>query len=441
MMNSGYQSNKNRDGVMGFASAQPILQAEANKPRKKMLAEELRIAALATAVIALTSGTALAQKKYDTGATDAEIKIGNIMPYSGPASAYGVIGKTEQAYFNKINAEGGINGRKINFVSYDDGYTPPKAVEQARKLVEGDEVLLVFNPLGTPSNSAIQKYLNAKKVPQLFVASGATKWNDPKDFPWTMGWQPSYQSEAHIYAKYLMKEKPDGKIAILFQNDDFGKDYLKGLKDALGAKASMITAEESYETTEPSIDGHIVRLKASGADVLISITTPKFAAQAIKKLAEIDWKPLHIVSNVSISVGGVIKPAGFENAQGILSAAYAKDGADPQWDNDPGMKRFYAFLEKYYPGANKLDSSVVYGYGAAQTMVKVLEMCGDNLTRENAMKQAASLKDFAPDTLLPGIEINTSATDFAPIKQLRMMRFKGEKWDLFGDIISGELSE
>ncbi len=406
-----------------------------------MLSEELRIAALATAVIAFTSGTALAQKKYDTGATDAEIKIGNIMPYSGPASAYGVIGKTEQAYFNKINAEGGINGRKINFVSYDDGYTPPKAVEQARKLVEGDEVLLVFNPLGTPSNSAIQKYLNAKKVPQLFVASGATKWNDPKDFPWTMGWQPSYQSEAHIYAKYLMKEKPDGKIAILFQNDDFGKDYLKGLKDALGAKASMITAEESYETTEPSIDGHIVRLKASGADVLISITTPKFAAQAIKKLAEIDWKPLHIVSNVSISVGGVIKPAGFENAQGILSAAYAKDGADPQWDNDPGMKRFYAFLEKYYPGANKLDSSVVYGYGAAQTMVKVLEMCGDNLTRENAMKQAASLKDFAPDTLLPGIEINTSATDFAPIKQLRMMRFKGEKWDLFGDIISGELSE
>jgi len=441
MMNSGYPSNKNRDGVMGFASAQPILVAKANKPRKKMLSEELRIAALATAVIAFTSGTALAQKKYDTGATDAEIKIGNIMPYSGPASAYGVIGKTEQAYFNKINAEGGINGRKINFVSYDDGYTPPKAVEQARKLVEGDEVLLVFNPLGTPSNSAIQKYLNAKKVPQLFVASGATKWNDPKDFPWTMGWQPSYQSEAHIYAKYLMKEKPDGKIAILFQNDDFGKDYLKGLKDALGAKASMITAEESYETTEPSIDGHIVRLKASGADVLISITTPKFAAQAIKKLAEIDWKPLHIVSNVSISVGGVIKPAGFENAQGILSAAYAKDGADPQWDNDPGMKRFYAFLEKYYPGANKLDSSVVYGYGAAQTMVKVLEMCGDNLTRENAMKQAASLKDFAPDTLLPGIEINTSATDFAPIKQLRMMRFKGEKWDLFGDIISGELSE
>ena len=404
---------------------------------------KLRIAAFATAVIAfaaVSNGSALAQKKYDTGATDAEIKIGNIMPYSGPASAYGVIGKTEAAYFKKINAEGGINGRKIDFISYDDSYSPPKAVEQARKLVESDEVLLLFNPLGTPSNSAIQKYLNAKKIPQLFVATGATKWNDPKNFPWTMGWQPSYQSEARIYAKYLMKEKPDGKIAVMYQNDDFGKDYLKGLKDGLGAKASMIVAEESYETSEPTIDDHIVKLKASGADVFIDIATPKFAAQAIKKIAEIEWKPLHIVSNVSASVGGVIQPAGFENSQGILSAAYAKDGADPQWDNDPGMKKFYAFLEKYYPEANKLDGSVVYGYGAAQTMVKVLEMSGDNLTRENIMKQAASLKDFAPDTLLPGVKINTSATDFAPIEQLQMMRFKGEKWDLFGDIISGELS-
>jgi branched-chain amino acid transport system substrate-binding protein len=402
--------------------------------------QQRRIAVLATAVLILTSDAAFAQKKYDTGASDTEIKIGNIMPYSGPASAYGVIGKTEEAYFNKINAEGGINGRKIKFVTYDDAYSPPKAVEQVRKLVESDEVLVVFNPLGTPSNTAIQKYMNAKKVPQLFVATGATKWNDPKDFPWTMGWQPSYQSEAHIYAKYLMKEKPDGKIAVLFQNDDFGKDYLKGLKDGLGAKTSMIITEESYETSEPSIDGHIVKLKASGADVFISITTPKFAAQAIKKLAEIDWHPVHIVSNVSASVGGVIKPAGFENAQGILSANYAKDGADPQWDNDPGMKKFVEFLAKYYPDGNKLDGSVVYGYGAAQTMVKVLEMCGDDLTRANVMKQAASLKDFVPDTLLPGVKINTSPTDFAPIEQLQMMRFKGEKWDLFGDIISGDLS-
>ena len=408
-----------------------------------MLSKQIiRIAALSTAVIAFaaTSGGALAQKKYDTGATDTEIKIGNIMPYSGPASAYGVIGKTEAAYFKMINAEGGIHGRKINFISYDDGYSPPKAVEQARKLVESDEVLLVFNPLGTPSNTAIQKYLNSKKIPQLFVATGATKWNDPKNFPWTMGWQPSYQSEARIYAKYLIKEKPDAKIAILFQNDDFGKDYLKGLKDGLGTKASMIVAEESYETTEPTIDSHIVKLKSTGADTFISITTPKFAAQAIKKLAEIEWKPLHIVSNVSASVGGVMKPAGFENAQGILSAAYAKDGADPQWDNDPGMKKFFAFLDKYYPDGDKRDGSLVFGYGVAQTMAKVIEMCGDNLTRENVMKQAASLKDFAPDTLLPGVKINTSPTDFAPIEQLQMMRFKGEKWDLFGDVISGEVS-
>jgi branched-chain amino acid transport system substrate-binding protein len=407
-----------------------------------MMFSTTRSAAFSTALIATLaiSGSALAQKKYDTGASDTEIKIGNIMPYSGPASAYGVIGKTEEAYFKKINAEGGINGRKINFVTYDDGYSPPKAVEQARKLVESDEVLVVFNPLGTPSNTAIQKYLNSKKVPQLFVATGATKWNEPKDFPWTMGWQPSYQSEARIYAKFLMKEKPDGKIAIMYQNDDFGKDYLKGLKDGLGAKASMIVAEDSYETSEPTIDNHIVKLKATGADVFINITTPKFAAQAIKKIAEIEWKPMHIVSNVSASVGSVIKPAGFENAQGILSAAYAKDGADAQWDNDPGMKKFYEFLAKYYPEANKLDGSVVYGYGAAQTMVKVLEMCGDDLTRANVMKQAASLKDFTPDTLLPGVKINTSAKDFAPIEQLQMQRFKGEKWELFGDIISGELS-
>ena len=400
------------------------------------------ITAVATGAIAFAStGGALAQKKYDSGASDTEIKIGNIMPYSGPASAYGVIGKTEAAYFNKINAEGGINGRKINFITYDDGYSPPKAVEQARKLVESDEVLVVFNPLGTPSNSAIEKYMNSKKVPQLFVATGATKWNEPKEFPWTMGWQPSYQSEARIYAKYLLKEKPDAKIAAFYQNDDFGKDYLKGLKDGLGAKAaSMIIAEEGYETSEPSIDNHIVKLKASGADVFISITTPKFAAQAIKKLAEMNWTPLHIVSNVSASVGGVIKPAGFENARGILSAAYAKDGADAQWNNDPGMKKFYEFLAKYDADANKLDGSVVYGYGAAQTMVKVLEMCGDNLTHENVMKQAASLKNFTPDTLLPGVTINTSATDFAPIKQLQMMRFKGEKWELFGDIITDDFT-
>ena len=405
--------------------------------------QKIRIAAFSTAVIAfaVTGGGAFAQKKYDTGASDTEIKIGNIMPYSGPASAYGVIGKTEEAYFRMINDQGGINGRKINFVTYDDGYSPPKAVEQVRKLVESDEVLVVFNPLGTPSNSAIQKYLNAKKVPQLFVATGATKWNDPKDFPWTMGWQPSYQSEAQIYAKFLLKEKPDAKIAILYQNDDFGKDYLKGTKDGLGAKAaSMIIMEESYEVSEPSIDSHIVKIKSANPDVVLIYTTPKFGAQTIKKIAELSWKPLQIITNVSASVGSVMKPAGFDNAQGVLSAAYAKDGADPQWDTDEGMKKWIAFLDKYMPGADKTDGSVVYGYGAAQTLVKTLQMCGDDLTRANVMKQAASLKDFTPDTLLPGVKINTSATDFAPIAQLQMQRFKGEKWELFGEIISGDIS-
>jgi ABC-type branched-subunit amino acid transport system substrate-binding protein len=404
------------------------------------VATRLAIASTALALFAASTSGALAQKKYDTGATDTEIKIGNIMPYSGPASAYGIIGKTEAAYFKKINAEGGINGRKINFVSYDDAYSPPKAVEQARKLVESDEVLLVFNSLGTPSNSAIQKYMNAKKVPQIFVATGATKWNDPKDFPWTMGWQPSYQSESRIYAKYLLKEKPDAKIAVLYQNDDYGKDYLKGLKDGLGAKAAaMIIAEESFETSEPTIDNHIVKLKATNADVFINIATPKFAAQAIKKVAEVDWKALHILNNVSASVGSVIRPAGYQNAQGIISAQYLKDTTDPQWDKDPGMKAYLDFMTKDFPEGDKLDNGTVVGYGVAQTLVQVLKQCGDDLTRENVMKQAASLKDFRTEVLLPGISINTSPTDFAPISQLQLMRFKGEKWELFGDVISGDV--
>jgi len=399
----------------------------------------LRGAALAAALLGADPDRAVAQAAYEPGASATEIRIGNIMPYSGPASAYGVIGKTEAAYFRKVNAEGGINGRKITFISYDDAYSPPKALEQARRLVESDEVLLIFNPLGTPSNTALQKYLNDSKVPQLFVASGASRWNNPKAFPWTMGWQPSYQSEAHVYAHYLLTEKPDAKIAVLYQNDDFGKDYLKGLKDGLGAKTSMIVAEDSYESAEPAIDDHISRLKATGANVFISIATPKFAAQAIKRLAEMDWKPLQFVANVSASVGAVMMPAGFENAQGVLSTAYAKDGSDPQWDDDPGMKKFVAFLRDYAPDGNRLDGATAYGYGVAQTLVEVLTRCGDNLTRDNVMKQAQSLKDFAPDTLLPGIRINTSPTDFAPIKQLQMMRFKGRTWERFGDIMTGDL--
>jgi branched-chain amino acid transport system substrate-binding protein len=398
---------------------------------------ELLSAALA---IALASTPALAQKgTYDTGATDTEIKVGNIMPYSGPASAYGVIGRTEQAYFNKINAEGGINGRKISFISQDDGYSPPKTVEQARKLVESDEVLLIFNSLGTPPNSAIQKYMNSKKVPQLFVATGATKWNDAKDFPWTMGWQPNYQSEAQIYAKYILKNHANAKIAVLFQNDDYGKDYLKGFKDGLGAKAaSMIIAEESYETTEPTIDSHIVNLKASGADVFFNITTPKFAAQAIKKNAEIGWKPLHFLNNVSASIGSVIKPAGMEASQEIISSAYLKDPTDPQWKDDPGMKAWNAFLDKYFPEADRSDASVVYAYTVAQGFVHVLKNCGNDLTRANIMKQAASIKDLELPLLLPGIKVNTSATDFAPISSVQLMRFKGQTWERFGEIISSD---
>jgi branched-chain amino acid transport system substrate-binding protein len=408
----------------------------------KMPAIHLRLGAISAglAILAATSSGSLAQKKYDIGASDTEIKVGNIMPYSGPASAYGVIGKTEAAYFNKINAEGGINGRKITFISYDDAYSPPKTVEQARKLVESDEVLIVFNPLGTPPNSAIQKYMNQKKVPQLFVATGATKWNDPKEFPWTMGWQPNYQSETQIYAKYILKDKPDAKIAVLYQNDDYGKDYLKGFKDGLGAKAaSMIVMEESYEVSEPTIDSHIVKLKSTGAEVFMNITTPKFAAQSIKKNAEIGWKPLHFLNNVSASIGSVIRPAGPENAQGIISSAYLKDPTDAQWKNDKGMKAWNEFLDKYYPEANRADASVMYAYTVAQGLVHVLKACGDDLTRANIMKQAASIKELELEGLLPGIKVNTSANDFAPISQVQLERFKGETWELFGEILSGDV--
>jgi branched-chain amino acid transport system substrate-binding protein len=337
------------------------------------------VSAILLAGAAVAAGPAAAQKSYGPGVTDSEIRIGNIMPYSGPASAYGVIGKSEAAYFNKINAEGGINGRKIKFISYDDGYSPPKTVEQARKLVESDEVLLIFNSLGTPTNTAIQKYMNAKKVPQLFVATGATKWNDPLHFPWTMGWQPSYQSEAHIYAQYLLGERPQAKVGILLQNDDYGKDYVKGFKDAAGSKLNIV-AEVPYETTDPTVDSQIVALQNSGADVFFDVTTPKFAAQSIKKAVEIGWKPLHILNNVSISVGGVLKPAGFDNAKGVLSTNYGKDATDPTWKNDPAIADWIAFMDQYYPDGDKTNNNNGYGYLVAQTLIQVLEQCGDDLT-------------------------------------------------------------
>jgi branched-chain amino acid transport system substrate-binding protein len=406
-----------------------------------MPAIHLRLGLLsaALAILASTSVNAADQKKYDVGATDTEIKVGNIMPYSGPASSYSVIGKTEAAYFNKINAEGGINGRKINFISYDDGYSPPKTVEQARKLVDSDEVLLIFNSLGTPPNSAIHKYMNSKKVPQLFVATGATKWNDPRDFPWTMGWQPNYQSETQIYAKYILKNYPNAKIGVLYQNDDYGKDYLKGLKDGLGSKVSMIVREESYETTEPTIDSHIVNLKAAGADVFVDISIPKFAAQAITKSNEIGWKPVHFLNSVSSSVSATMKPAGFDKSQGIISSLYLKDPTDPQWKDDADIKGWNAFLDKYYPEANRSDAFVIYGYAVAQTMAHVLKECGDDLTRANIMKQAASMHDYTVAGLLPGVKINTSATDFAPISQLQLMRFKGDTWERFGEVINSDV--
>ena len=406
-----------------------------------MPAIQLRLGAVsvALALLAATSSPSFAQKKYDIGATDTEIKIGNIMPYSGPASAYGVIGKTEEAYMRKINAEGGINGRKINFVSYDDNYSPPKTVEQARKLVESDEVLFIFNSLGTPPNSAIQKYMNSKKVPQLFVATGATKWNDPKDNPWTMGWQPNYQSEGRIYAAYILKNYPNGKIAALWQNDDAGKDQMKGMRDGLGEKAGMIIADKSYEVSDPTIDSQIVALKDSGADIFMTWAAPKGAAQAIRKVGELGWKPVYFLGNVSTSVATVLKPAGLDNAKGIISTVYLKDPTDPLWKDDAGLKAWLAFMDKYFPDGDKTNINNVYGYATAQTMVQVLKQCGDNLTRENVMKQAASLKDFSSEVLLPGIKISTSANDFFPIEQMQLMKFNGESWELFGDIIAGEV--
>ena len=374
--------------------------------------------------------------KYDTGASDAEIKIGNIMPYTGPAAAYGVIGRTIAAYFKKINAEGGIKGRKINFVSYDDSYNPAKATEAARKLVEEDRVLLVFQSLGTPSNSAIHKYMNASKVPQLFVASGATKWDDSANNPWTMGWQPNYQTEGRIFGQYLLENQPKGRIAILYQNDDYGKDYVKGLKDAL-AGAIPIVAEVPYETSEANLNAQMVKLKASGADVFFDVATPKFAAMAIRRAAEIGWKPLHLLNSVANSVGAVIKPAGFENAQGIIALQYLKEPGDPLWANDPSYKEWLDFMNSYFPDGDKNNGLSVYGYSVAQTMIQVLKQCGDDLTRENVMKQAANLKSFKLGMLLPGIVINTSATDFAPIEQMQLMRFAGERWEPFGAVLSG----
>jgi branched-chain amino acid transport system substrate-binding protein len=391
---------------------------------------------LVALTLASAAPGAMAQKKYDPGATDAEIKIGQTMPYSGPASAYGTIGRIETAYFRMINEGGGINGRKLNLLSVDDGYSPPKTVEMTRKLVEQDEVLFMFQPLGTAANSAIHKYLNTKKVPQLFVASGATKWGDPRNFPWTIGWNPSYQTEGRIYAKDILARHPNGKIAVLYQNDDYGKDLLKGLKDGLGDKAAkMIVAEASFEVSDPTVDSQIVSLKGSGADIFVNIATPKFAALAIRKVYDVGWKPVHYLNNVSLSVGSVLTPAGLEKSVGLISTGYLKDATDAQWANDAAMKDYLAFMKKYYPDGNTADSSNVYGYSAAQALVQVLKQCGDNLTRENVMKQAANLRNLQLPLARPGIVINTSPTDFQTFKSMQLVRFDGKQWVDFGGVI------
>jgi branched-chain amino acid transport system substrate-binding protein len=397
------------------------------------------IAGACALALGMSAGSAAAQKKYDEGASDTEIKIGNTNPYSGNASAYGLIGKTIEAVFKMVNDNGGINGRKVNIITYDDGYSPPKTVEMVRKLVEEDKVLFVFQTLGTPPNTAIHKYMNAKKVPQLFVATGASKWGNPKDFPWTMGWQPDYMTEAAIYAKHILSTVKDPKIGILMQNDDYGKDYLNGFKKGLGKdKEKLIVQLATYEVTDPTVDSQMIQLKNSGANVFFNITTPKFAVQAIKKAGEIGWKPVHYLNNVSVSIGSVMKPAGLENGQDIITAQYLKDPVDPQWSSAPDYLAWKSFMAKYMPSASLSEAFHVYGYAVSQTLIAVLKKCGDNLSRENIMKQAASLKDLEVPLLLPGIKVNTSATDFYPIQSVRLAKFKGEAWQLFGDVISGE---
>ncbi|MDN4987488.1 ABC transporter substrate-binding protein [Bradyrhizobium arachidis] len=386
--------------------------------------------------LALSVSAASAQKKYDPGASDTEIKIGQTNPFSGPASAYATIGKTQAAYMKMINDQGGVNGRKINLIQYDDAYSPPKAVEQVRKLVESDEVLLTFQLLGTPSNAAVQKYLNSKKVPQLFAATGASKFTDPKNFPWTMGFNPNYFVEGRIYGQYIIKNHPNAKIGVLYQNDDLGKDYLNGLKAGLGDKAAkMIVTEASYEVSDPTVDSQILKIKDAGADLFFSATTPKQAAQAIKKIAELGWHPVQILDINATSVGAVMKPAGLEASKGVISVNYGKDPLDPTWKDDPGMKKYFAFMAKYYPEGDKDSSFNSYGYMTSQLMIYVLQKCGDNLTRENVMKVATSLKNVQLDLLLPGISVSTSPTDYRVNKQLQMMKFNGERWELFGPIM------
>ncbi len=396
------------------------------------------LSGLAVLAIAVGGGEVLAQKKYDTGATDKEIRIGNAMPYSGPASAYAVIGRIEAAYFQMINQQGGINGRRIDFISYDDGYSPPKTIEQVRRLVESDQVLLLFNVVGTPGNAAIQKYVNQKGIPHIFISSGAARWNDPAHFPWSMAWWPSFRTEARVYAKYIQQHHPGKTVGILYQNDDLGKDYLAGFREVFGAEAAKrIVAEVSYELTDATVDSQIFQIKAAKPDIFLNISTPKFAAQAMRRVGELGWKPIQFLSNVSASVEKVMIPAGPDNARDVITATYMKDPTDPQWKDDPGINEYRAFTAKHFPDPAKDDGTAVFGYGVAMAMTRILRQCGDLLTRDNVMKQMTSL-DMEIDVYLPGIRIRTSPTSYAPINQLQLMKFNGQRFELFGSIIGGD---
>ena len=399
-----------------------------------------RLALIASAALALASGAAMAQNKYGPGVTDKEIKIGNTNPYSGPASSYGTIGKAISAYFKMVNEKGGINGRQVNFISLDDGYSPPKAKEQVRRLVEKDEVAALFQTLGTPTNSAIHEYVNESKVPHLFVATGATKWGNPQQFPWTMGFQPTYQTFGRIAAAHILKNHPNAKIGILYQNDDYGKDYLHGLELGLGKDKykSLVVSSQSYEVTDPTVDSQVVNLKASGADLFYNITIPKFAAQAIRKAHDIGWKQVHLLNDVSNSVAGVLQPAGIEKSQGIITATYLKDPTDPTWKDDAEFKEWTAWMDKYYPDGDKASSFNAYGYTVSQLLEQALKQAGNDLTREDIMKQAANLKNFRAKMLLPGILVNTSPTDFYPVEQMQLQRFEGNTWILFGPIFNSD---
>jgi len=402
----------------------------------------LNLMAASAIAVTLSVSPAHAQKKYDAGATDTEIKVGQTVPLSGPASAYATIGKTQSAYIKMINDRGGVNGRMINLIQYDDAYSPPKTVERVRKLVEGDEVLLTFQIIGTAPNAAVQKYLNAKKVPQLFAATGASRFNDPAAFPWTMGFNPSYLVEGRIYGQYILKHYPNARIGVLYQNDDLGKDYLNGIRAGLGAKAEqMVVAETSYELSEPTIDSKIIKIKDAGADLIFSASTPKQAAQAIKKIAELGWHPVHIIDINASSLSAVLKPAGLDNSKGVISVGYVKDPADPEWKDDEGTKRYLAFMAKYYPEGDRDSNLNVYGYITAQLLVQVLKNCGDDLTRDNVMKQATRLTNVELDLLLPGITVTTTPSDYRVNKQFQMVRFDGERWEKLGSIITDEAKE